>query len=196
MTQALSLDPKTTALVQIDLQHSNVARQLAPHPAAQVVQHSVQAANALRAAGGTIVFVRVDVAQLLTLPADKPLRAPGSPPPPAAASELVAEAGVQPGDLVITKHQWGAFYGTALDQQLRRCGIRTIALTGIATNFGVESTARAAFDRGYEIVFVEDAMSSISADAHRFSVEQIFPYVGRVRSTAEFVGAVSAGTTR
>jgi nicotinamidase-related amidase len=96
---------------------------------------------------------------------------------------------VQPGDLVVTKRQWGAFYATDLDQQLRRRSIRTIVLGGIATNFGVESTARAAFDRGYELVFAENAMSSISAEAHHFSVNNIFPLMGRVRSVEEIVTA-------
>ncbi|GAB7521185.1 isochorismatase family protein [Paraburkholderia sp. 2C] len=192
MTQALSIDPKATALVLIDLQHSNVARQLEPYSSDQVVRNSVRAAQALRAAGGTVVYVRVDIAELLSLPADAPLRAPGSPAPPPAASELVPEAGVQPGDFVVTKRQWGAFYGTELEQRLQRRGIRTLALTGIATNFGVESTARAAFDQGYELVFVEDAMSTFSADAHRFAVQGIFPRMGRVRSTDEFIAAVGA----
>jgi nicotinamidase-related amidase len=191
MAQALSIDPRSTALVLIDLQHSNVGRQLEPHPAANVVANSVRAADALRAAGGTIVFVRVDLAQLLSLPADAPLRPRDAPAPPPQASDLVGECNVQAGDLIVTKHQWGAFYGTELEQQLRRRGIRTIALTGIATNFGVESTARTAFDQGYELIFIEDGMSSLSGDAHRFCVEQTFPRMGFVRSTEEFVSAVA-----
>jgi len=149
MTQALSLDPKSTALILIDLQQSTVPRALAPYSGPQVVEQSVRLAEATRAAGGTVVYVRVLLAELLRLPTDASLRAPNAPPPPANASELVPEAGVQPGDLMVTKRQWGAFYGTDLDQQLRRRGIRTVVMGGIATNFGVESTARAAFDRGY-----------------------------------------------
>ncbi|MBP0591319.1 isochorismatase family protein [Paraburkholderia sp. LEh10] len=191
MAQALSIDPRSTALVLIDLQQSNVARQLEPHAAADVVARSVRAADALRAAGGTVVFVRVDVAQLLSLPADAPLRPRDAPAPPPHASDLVPECNIQAGDVMVTKRQWGAFYGTDLEQQLRRRGIRTIALTGIATNFGVESTARAAFDQGYELIFIEDAMSSLTGDAHRFPIEHIFPRMGYVRSTEEFVDAVA-----
>lgn len=84
----------------------------------------------------------------------------------------------------------GAFYGTDLEQQLRRRNIRTIILGGIATNFGVECTARSAFDRGYQLVFAEDAMSSVSAEAHQFSVDTIFPRMGRVRSTAQIITAL------
>ncbi|GJH03139.1 MULTISPECIES: isochorismatase family protein [Paraburkholderia] len=191
MAQALSIDPRSTAIVLIDLQHSNVGRQLAPHSAADVVARSVRAADALRAAGGTVVFVRVDVAQLLSLPADAPLRPRDAPAPPPQASDLVPECNVQAGDLVVTKRQWGAFYGTDLEQQLRRRHIRTIALTGIATNFGVESTARAAFDQGYELIFIEDAMSGLSGDTHAFPIEHIFPRMGFVRSTDDFISAAA-----
>jgi nicotinamidase-related amidase len=76
----------------------------------------------------------------------------------------------------------GAFHGTALDQQLRRRGIRTVIMGGIATNFGVESTARAAFDHGYALVFAHDAMSSIKG-MHEFAVQSIFP--SSVRSAAQ-----------
>jgi nicotinamidase-related amidase len=120
------------------------------------------------------------------------MRDPNAPPPPAIASELVAELDRQPADLVITKRQWGAFYGTELDQQLRRRGIQTIVIGGIATNFGVESTARAAFDRGYELVFVEDAMTTLSAEAHKFAIEAIFPRMGRVRTTDAVLQALEA----
>jgi nicotinamidase-related amidase len=86
-------------------------------------------------------------------------------------------------DIRITKRQWGAFYGTELDLQLRRRGVKDIILGGISTNIGVESTARSAFEHGYGLILVEDAMSSHEAAHHRFAVESIFPRLGRVRST-------------
>ena len=102
------------------------------------------------------------------------------------------EAGFQPGDVLVTKRQWGAFYGTDLDLQLRRRGIRTLIMTGIATNFGVESTARDAQERGYELVFAEDAMSSLSGELHAFVIENIFPVMGRVRSTEDILTALKS----
>jgi nicotinamidase-related amidase len=182
---SLQFDPKSTALVLIDPQHGIVGRPLAPHSAADAIVRAAQLAAALRAKGGTVAYVRVDVAQVLHLPVDAPTRDPSAPPPPAIASEIVPESGYQPTDRLITKRQWGAFYGTELDQQLRRRRIGTIVLGGVATNFGVESTARAAFDRGYELIFVEDAMSSVSAAAHEFAVQNIFPRMGRVRKTEQ-----------
>lgn len=180
---SLHLVPETTALVVIDLQKGIVGRALEPHTGAEVVQHAVQVAKALRAQGGLVVWVRVALGEILPLPTDIQLRDPNAPPPPAEASELIAELERQPEDVVITKRQWGAFYGTELEQRLRRRGVRTILMAGISTNFGVESTARQAQDMGYELVFVEDAMTSMKTEMHRFSTETIFPRMGRVRST-------------
>jgi nicotinamidase-related amidase len=183
-----SLDPKTTALVLIDLQKSNVERDTKPHAAADVVGHAMLLADAVRAGGGPVVFVRVLVGELPKVTADEPF--PSNPKPPHDASDIDPEAGMQHTDILVTKRQWGAFYGTDLEQQLRRRAIRTIVLGGIATNFGVESTARDAFDRGFDIVFAEDATTSVDAAMHQFSIEKLFPRMGRVRSTEEIVEAL------
>ncbi len=188
----LELDPKTTALILIDLQHGIIGLPLAPRSGTEVVEKSAALATTVRSVGGTVIYVRVEVSEILHRPTDAPTRDPNAPPPPAIASQLVPESGVQDGDLVIVKRQWGAFYGTGLDQQLRRRGIRTIMIGGIATNIGVESTAREAFDRGYEMVFVEDAMSTISPEAHTFAVTTIFPRMGRVRTAAQLHEALTA----
>ena len=190
----LDIDIGRTALVLIDLQNSNVKRDLAPYTAEQVVGNCVLLSGEMRDRGGMVIFVRVLVDQMQLPPADAPLRKPGTPAPPPDASLLAPDAQVQAQDIVVTKRQWGAFYGTELDQLLRRRHIKTIILGGIATNFGVESTARAAFDRGYELVFVEDAMSSMAADAHAFACGRIFPVMGKVRSTRHVIDALQAGT--
>jgi nicotinamidase-related amidase len=186
-----NLDPQSTALVLIDLQHGITGMTLAPYPAADIIKKGAVLAAAFRSKKATVVYVRVELTDMLHLPSDAPTRDPNAPPPPAIASQIVPESGYQSGDLLITKRQWGAFYDTGLDQQLRRRGIRTIVLGGIATNFGVESTARAAFDLGYQLVFAEDAMTSLSADAHGFAVQNVFPRMGRVRKSAEIVDALA-----
>jgi nicotinamidase-related amidase len=117
-------------------------------------------------------------------------------PRPPDWAELVPELGPEPGDLFITKRQWGAFYGTELDLQLRRRGIDTILLAGISTNVGVESTARDAYERGYEQVFLEDAMAARNPDEHAHTVRMVFARIGRVRSTAEVLAALEAGTAK
>ena len=92
-----------------------------------------------------------------------------------------------PGDLRITKRQWGAFYGTELDLQLRRRGVTTIVLGGIATNMGVESTARAGHEHGYAVVIAEDLTAMLTDQMHRFAFDHVFPTFARV-STADGVG--------
>ena len=190
----LTIDVAHTALVMIDLQHSTVGRELAPYSGEQVVGNCVLLAQEMRNRGGMVVFVHVLVNELLALPADAPLRKPGAAAPPPEASHIVPEAGVEATDIVLAKRQWGAFYGTGLDQMLRRRHIKAIILGGIATNYGVESTARAAYDRAYELVFAEDAMSSMSAEAHHFACQNTFRTMGRVRSTTHVLDALRAGT--
>ena len=186
-----TLDLARTALVLIDLQNSNVNRELAPYSAEQTVGNCVLLAQEMRNRGAMVVYVRVLLNELPTPPADAPMRPSGA--PPYDASELADIAGVEATDLVVVKRQWGAFYGTDLDQQLRRRGIDTIILGGIATNFGVESTARAAFDRSYKLIFAEDAMSSMDGEAHQFVCKNIFPKMGRVRSTRAVIDLLQAG---
>jgi nicotinamidase-related amidase len=187
----LGLDPATTALVLIDLQRGIVARETAPHAAADVVARAASLARRFREVGALVVLVRVafspDGRDRLAPPADAAGWGGAVAPD---FSELMPELGASASDLVVTKRQWGAFYGTELDLVLRRRRIRTIVLGGISTNFGVESTARDAYERGYEQVFVEDAMAGPSADAHRFVVGTIFPRIGRVRSTGQVLAAL------
>jgi nicotinamidase-related amidase len=189
-----AFDPARTALVLIDLQNSNVSRQLAPHSAEQVVGNCVLLAQEMRERGAMVIYVHVLVNELPAPRADMPMRPPGAPAAPPDASRLAPDAGVEAQDVVIVKRQWGAFYGTELDQLLRRRGITTLLLGGIATNFGVESTARAAFDRGYALVFAEDAMSGFEAEAHAFACRTIFPRMGRVRTTRTLIDMLQAGT--
>ncbi len=103
---------------------------------------------------------------------------------PAGWGELI-DGLAEPGDIQIVKQQWGAFYGTGLDLQLRRRGIETVVLGGIATNFGVESTARQAWEHGYAVVLAEDACASLSAELHEMAIRYIFPRISRVAQSAD-----------
>lgn len=190
---ALVLPPARCALVVIDLQRGIVSMPTFPRPSHEVVQNARRLAEAQRAGGGLVVLVRVtprpDGRDAL-----QPTLDPGSPPPARAPgwAELVPELAGHEEDLVITKRQWGAFYGTELDLQLRRRAVRTIVLCGISTNIGVESTARDAYERGYDQVFVEDAMAARSAVEHAQTLAHVFPRIGRVRSTEQVVAALRA----
>jgi nicotinamidase-related amidase len=190
----LQLDPSRTALVVIDLQRGIVAGPAGPHPALEVVGRAAELVKAMRAKGGTVVLVHVtpspDGKDGLAPITDAPAQAAGGRSLPPDWSEFVPELKPEATDIVITKRQWGAFYGTELDLQLRRRGVDTILLCGISTNVGVESTARDAYERGYQQVFVEDAMAAREADEHRHTVQSLFPRIGRIRSTAEVLAAL------
>ena len=187
------LDPTTTALVLIDLQRGITAFPAEPHSTAAVIAKATRLADAFRAAGALVVLVHVatssDGGDRLHSPVDEPQVRTSMPPD---FAEIVAELGPVEGDIVVGKRQWGAFYGTDLDLQLRRRGITTVVLGGIASNYGVESTARDGYERGYELVLVEDAMSARSAADHAFACERIFPRLGRVCVTAEVIAALGA----
>ena len=189
-----TLDPRTTALVIVDLQKGILGFPLAPHSGAAVLQVGAQLAKRFRAAGATVVLTRVtwsrNFADALQQPVDRPL--PGPAELPSGWSDFPAELEDNAGDIIITKRQWGAFHGTELDLQLRRRGIKTIVLGGIATNMGVESTARQAWEHGYEIVFAEDAISSINPELHSFAMQSIFPIIGRVRRSADIMASVKS----
>ena len=187
-----TLDPHT-ALVLVDLQNGIVGAPTAPHTGPEVVTRAALA-DAFRAHGQPVVLVRVTTA------ADGADAAPGrteatprSGSRPQGWDVIVDDLAGHCGDIVVTKRSWGAFYGTDLDLQLRRRGVTQVVLAGIATSIGVESTARAAYEHGYHVTLVTDAMTDLDPEAHRNSIERIFPRLGE-RGTTDEVIAVLAST--
>lgn len=180
------------ALVVIDLQRGIAGRTVAPHSSADVVRNAAKAVQAFRAANLPVALVHVafaaDGSDALKPLVDEPTQMPA---PAPDFAEFVPELAVRSSDIIITKRNWGAFYGTDLDLQLRRRGVTRIAICGISTNIGVESTARDAFERNYNLLFIEDAMASMSAEEHAHSVTRIFPRMGIVRSTQQILDAFS-----
>ncbi|GGE32440.1 putative isochorismatase family protein YwoC [Pullulanibacillus camelliae] len=183
-------DPKKTALVVIDLQKGIVGMKGQPNDIQSVVGNNVKLAKAVRSYGGLVVLVHVDFIDgqdALNPITDAQGGAGGE--RPEGFSDIIPELGPEPGDLVITKRNWGAFFGTELDLQLRRRGIETILLTGIATGIGVDTTAREAFQRNYQQIFVEDAMNGLTKEEHEYTIKQLLPKIGRVRATEDVLAA-------
>jgi nicotinamidase-related amidase len=167
----------TAALIVIDLQKGIVGLPTV-HPTAEIVARSAQLARAFRERGLPVVLVNVSAAA--------PGRTDAGPRKfsfQADWTELVPELEQHPGDHIVTKQRPGAFIGTSLDETLRQRGVTQVFLTGVATSAGVEATARSAFDHGYNVVFVVDAMTDRDADAHRYSVEKTFPRLGETDAT-------------
>jgi len=184
----MQLTAKSTALVLIDLQRGVLAMPVQPHPAPEIYARSMALAQRFRAAGGLVARVRVsfshDLTDALRNPVDQPTNY-------AALKSGWDEFPDAPdaSDLVITKRNWGAFYGTELDLQLRRRNIRTLVLGGISTNIGVESTARSAAEHGYELVVAEDLCGGSTAEMHAFSMTNILPRIARVTTSDAVVVA-------
>lgn len=190
MNSKLVKSPESTALVIIDLQKGIVSMPALPYSSEQVLSQTNTMIRAFHKNNALVIFVRVafsaDRKNALNLEVDEsPFTAGAN--RSADWSEIIPELERNENDIIVTKRQWGAFYGTELDMELRRRGIKTIVLCGIATNYGVESTARDAYERGYNIIFVEDAMSSRNADDHKFAITRIFPRIGRVRKTFDVI---------
>ncbi|MEU9314616.1 isochorismatase family protein [Streptomyces sp. NPDC048295] len=178
---ATTLDPKT-ALVVVDLQKGIVGLD-AVHPAADVVAKSAALADAFRAKDLPVVLVHV----VDGAPGRNETSTGAGGALPADWADIVPELGPREGDIVVTKRTWGAFHGTDLDLRLRRAGVTQIVLTGIATSVGVESTARSAHEHGYHVTIATDAVTDRDADAHRNSVERIFPRLAETDTTEAIV---------
>lgn len=189
------LDPRT-ALIVIDLQRGVVGLPTV-HPVAGVVANAARLADAFRASDQPVVLVNVFIRP--GVDALQP-RADLKPPPRTISpefAELVPEMRADPNrDILITKRQWGAFFGTELDLQLRRRKITGIVLCGIATSIGVESTARAAYELGYNQSFAADAMTDLAEDAHDVSLKRIMARIGEVGSTDDIIAKLNARQRR
>jgi nicotinamidase-related amidase len=170
------LDP-TAALIVIDLQKGIVSLRTV-HPAGEIIARAAQLARAFRQHGLPVVLVNVTGAAPGRTDAERPRFSF-----PADWTELVPELEQHSADYLVSKQRVGAFIGTSLDAHLRQRGVTQVFLTGIATSSGVESTARSAYDHGYNVAFVVDAMTDRDADAHRYSVEKMFPRLGETDTT-------------
>ncbi len=211
----LPLDPATTALIVVDMQNAYASAggylDLAGFDiagAAAVIEKIAVLVETARKAGVTVVFF-----QNGWDPAYLEAGGPGSPnwwksnalktmrDRPELEGTLLAKGTwdyalvdrlkPQPGDIVIEKPRYSAFYNTALDSMLRARGVTTLAFCGIATNVCVESTLRDGYHREYFGVLLEDATHqagpSFLQEATVYNVETFF---GWVASAADFCGAV------
>lgn len=182
------LDPKT-ALVVVDLQKGIIGLPAA-HPIGPVVDNAVALIEAFRAQHLPVVLVNVDNV------------APGRTEQgrrhddgfPADFTDFIPELNQQPEDIVVTKHTWGAFATTDLDQRLKALGVTQVVVIGVATGTGVEATARQAYELGFNVTLVVDAMTDTRAEAHNYSIRNVFPRLGETTMTEDIVNFITSGT--
>jgi nicotinamidase-related amidase len=192
MATELALDKGKTAIVVIDLQKGIASIPTEPYSSKVVIENTAKMLKEFRKNNMPVFLINVtpskDLKDALRPVSETSFSMSNY---DSSWSELVPELNIQPTDFRITKHQWGAFYGTELDLQLRRRKIEAIVLCGIATNFGVESTARFAYEFGFNQIFVEDAMAARSKDEHNCPVKYVFPRLGLIRSTDQVIKALN-----
>lgn len=166
------------ALILIDLQ-KGIVTMTTVHSANDIIGRAARLARAFRERGLPVVLVNVTAAAPGRTDAG-PRRLSSFPPD---WTDLVPELDQQLEDHVVSKQRPGAFIGTSLDEYLRKHGVTQVVIAGISTSNGVESTARSAYDYGYNVALVVDAMTDRDVDAHRHSVEKIFPKIGETDTT-------------
>jgi nicotinamidase-related amidase len=94
-------------------------------------------------------------------------------PPPPEKRDLSLAIKKEQDEILITKHTASIFIGTDFERMIRNAGITTIIFSGIATELGVESSARDALNRDFYPVIVSDAVSSSDKDAHARSLQNM-----------------------
>ena len=175
---------KNTALVLIDLQNSVMAAPVV-HPMDDILNNTNKLISVFRKKDLPIVFVNVKPggnwlnarkeAKMTPYPDDENLY------------KITDKLHTESSDIFITKHTWNTFFETELNDELKQRNITGIVLAGVATSIGVEGTARAASELGYNISFAQDAMSDRNEDAHKHSLQYIFPRIGEVDSTDNII---------
>ncbi len=179
---------KNTALILIDLQNSIIKQPLA-HSAEDILSNVNRLIDAFREKELPIVAVNVKpngAAWTKTRKDTKPAALPTGD----DWYKLTSEINVSEKDIFITKHTWNAFFETTLDEELKRKSITGIVLAGISTSIGVEGTARAASELGYNISFATDAMTDGKEEGHIRSIQLIFPRMGETGTTEDIINAL------
>jgi nicotinamidase-related amidase len=174
------------ALIVIDLQKGVVGFPTV-HPVGEIIDRSAQLARAFRKRDLPVVLVNVSGMAPGRTDAGMPKYSF-----PPDWTDLVPELEEHPGDHLVTKQRWGAFLGTGLDDYLRLRGVTQVVVTGVASSAGVESTARSAYDLGYNVTLVVDAITDRDAGAHRHCVEKIFPRLSETANTDDVLKLLMA----
>ena len=199
-----ALDLRRTALIAYDVNR----RQLTPADPARreamcpVLEAWVRLIGAARAAGLPVLYTtpvsRADGADVVLLPTD--LSARTGTPSLTNAVEGTPDAGFpeeiapRPEDYVFLKRRPSAFYGTGVAELLRMLRCDSILIAGGATNRGVETSVREAFNMDLQVVVVRDCCWSGDREAHEYSLNKALAMFARVRTLEEVKRMLSAGS--
>jgi len=179
---ALTALDLNTALIVVDLQKGIVGFS-AVHSINGVIARTRALADAFRAHGLPVVLVNVTGGAPGRT--EQPRRDMSALPDDFA--ELVTELGQQPDDILVTKRSWGAFANTDLEARLEVLGVTQVVITGVATGTGVEATARQAYEQGFNVTLAIDAMTDMRAEAHDYSVRNVFLRLGETGTADDII---------
>lgn len=216
---SLALDPQSTALVIVDMQEyflnpaSPYSRALesAAHGVLGYLQergHGIvepslrRLLDFFRAHGLRIVYATVaselpdgsdlmPILQRRNASSRAELGEAAFPPRADAWARIVAALEPRPGELVVNKTTYSTFNSTGLDHALRSLRITSLIIGGVLTNVCVETTARDAADRGYEVVLLDDGCAAYSPEIHEATMLSFGSHFGQVRRTDEVLALLN-----
>lgn len=181
-----TLDPNT-ALIVVDLQKGILGYPFV-HPFDRVVAQAKALLDAFRARRLPVVLVNVDgVSPGRTEQAPRHTGAF-----PEGFTDFLPELDQQPDDIVATKQTRGAFASTDLEARLKALGVTQVVVIGVATAGGVESTARQAYELGFNVALAIDAMTDSRPEAHDYCLKHVFPRLGETGSAQEIIDLLPA----
>ncbi len=220
-TPPLALDPQTTALVIVDMQEyflnpaspfSRACERIVPGVLGHlqergrgVVEPSLRRlldffrAHGLRVVYTTVASELPDGRDLMPIFQQRNATSRGAvgeaaiPPRGDAWARIVAALEPRPGELVVNKTTYGTFNSTGLDHALRSLGITALVVGGVVTNVCVETTARDAADRGYDVVLLDDGCAAFSPEIHEATLLSFQGPFGRVRTADEVLALLKDG---
>lgn len=105
--------------------------------------------------------------------------------PGTEGAEFAPDLGVDPEDVVVTKHRYNAFYETSLQTILRSNDISEVLIGGVSTNVCVESTVRGAFDRDYDVTVLADCTGSTEDSLREATLENVAAHFGTVQTSTD-----------
>ena len=108
-------------------------------------------------------------------------------------AQVVEELEPRPGDVVVDKIRYSAFFQTPLETILRGLGVRFLFLTGVSTHWGVEASARDAEQRDFIPIVVSDATCSVDASLQLASLRNISLFIGFVVSAPQALRLLAQG---
>ena len=180
-----ALDPQT-ALIVVDLQQGIVGSPFV-HPIAGVIHRTRSLLETFRR--NELPVALVNVAGGAPGRTEQPRRLQAL---PEGWTDLIPELDPQPGDILVTKRTWGAFASTDLEARLKQKAVTQVVITGVATGTGVESTARQAYEQGFNVALAIDAMTDVRPEAHAYSVTHVFPRLGETGTTQQIIDLLAA----